>query len=257
MGRILTEPAFLLSFAVVLVVVATPLLLARGRDFVYAVLYDGAFRAKEGHKEIAGEKIQALRVVAVEIRNSSGLNIERSHYVRPITVDFGKEANILDAEVIEEEPPGIGITLRGLPQRDPGKVALEPVLLNDGDTVLLEIVVTNAQSDAEVDGRMVGIKKIADRSRSTVEKKTLAVVNGIPALLAIAFFSLNSVVAGGLHVKEYFEPEILYPATGVLAGLVMSDVLLVRVLFRRWRRATSVRRRVLARRLGEAKGSSG
>lgn len=244
------EPAFFLSFAVVLVAVIAPMLFARRRAFSYAVLYDGRFEAVEAEGEAAGDEV---RVVAVEIRNSSGLNVERPHYVRPVTVGFGEGARILDAEIVEEDPPGIEATLRGLPERDPEKVALAPVLLNDGDAVLLEIVVANS-GGIEVDGRMVGIKRIVDRSRSTIEKTTLAVANGIPALVAVAVLSLYSVVAGDLDPAEYFSPETLNLMAGVLAGLVLADVLLALVLYTRWSHKTRVRRRVLARRLGEPKG---
>lgn len=252
---ILAGSVFLLSAAAVLAAMLLPVLLAPRKDFGYAVLYDGLFEAAaepDGEdlpedEEVASERV---RVVAVEIRNSSGLNIERSHYVRPITVGFGEGARVLDAEVIEEDPPGIEASLRGVPERDPERVALAPVLLNDGDAVLLEAVVANSlQGEIEVDGRMVGIRHLVDRSQRTVEKTVLAVANGIPTLIAVAIISLDVVVAGGLNVVEYFDLAVLRPAAGAILGLVAGDILLGLALYRGWRRKIKVRRHVLARRL--------
>ncbi len=235
-----------------MVAVVVPVLLAPRGGFTYAVLYDGLFEIPadpdggDGSGDVSGERV---RVVAVELRNSSGRHIERPHYARPISVGFGKGTRIVDAEVIGEDPPGIEASLRGLPERDPERVALASVLLNDGDMVLLEAVVANSHGEIEVDGRIVGIRHIVDRGRRTVETTVLAVANGIPALIAISLGSLYLVLVGFVDMS-FLDPSMLNPVAGALTGLLAGDVVLLVGVYRRWRRKRAVRRRVISRRAG-------
>ena len=253
---IVTEPLFLLAFAVVLGAMLTPVLLLRRPGFTYAVLYDGLFEVSD-EKDVEAAPGEAsdrrVRVVAVELRNSSGRHIERPHYARPITVGFGG-ARILDAEVIEEDPPGIGTTLRGSPERDPERVALTPVLLNNGDLVLLEAIVADAGGEIAVDGRMVGIRRMVDRGRRPLGSTVLAVANGVPALVAVSLGSLYLVLVGFVDVALP-GPSTLAAVAGGLAGLVAGDAVLLTGTYRRWRRKRAVRRRVLARRVGDGDGA--
>ena len=248
-----SEPLFLLAAAIVLVAVVVPVLLAPRGGFTYAVLYDGLFeipaepKGEDGpDEEAAGERV---RVVAVELKNSSGRHIERSHYARPISVGFGEGARIVGAEVIGEDPPGIEASLRGLPERDPERVALAPVLLNDGDVVLLELVVGGIiTGEIEADGRILGIKRIAEQRGGAVGKTTLAVANGVVAVLALALGSLYQVLvlSGGLDI-DFLNPSILNLIAGVLTGLAVGDLVLLLRMYWRWHRTRAVRRRVLAR----------
>lgn len=257
---VLAGPVFLIWAAAVVAAMLLPVLLAPRKDFGYTVLYDELFEVaaepegEDGSQngEPEGEQV---RVVAVELRNSSGLNIERAHYTRPITVGFGEGASILDAEVVEEDPPGIESSLRGVPERDPERVALTPVLLNNGDMMLLEAVVADSHQGAiEVDGRIVGIRHIVDRGRRTVETTVLTLANGIPALVAVSLGSLY-VVLFEIVDLDFLDPSILNAAAGALTGLVAGDVVLLVGVYRRWRRKRAVRRRVISRRAGAGDGA--
>jgi hypothetical protein len=253
---ILAGPVFLLSAAAMVAAMLLPVLLAPRKDFGYTVLYDELFEvaAETGDEDDPedGETVdEQVRVVVVELRNSSGLNIERPHYARPISVGFGEGARILDAEVIEEDPPGIEASLRGVPERDPERVALAPALLNDGDMVLLEAVMADARGEVEVDGRIVGIRRIVDRGQRTVETTVLALANGIPALIAVSLGSLYIVLVGFVDM-DFLDPSMLNPVVGGLTGLVAGDLVLLLGVYRRWRRKRVVRRRVISRRAGAA-----
>lgn len=260
---ILAGPVFLLWAAAVLAAMLLPVLLAPRKDFGYTVLYDELFEVAPEAGDEEGPEVEAVgeaggeqvRVVAVELRNSSGLNIERPHYARPISVGFGDGARILDAEVIEEDPPGIEASLRGVPERDPERVALTPVLLNDGDMVLLESVVADSlQGEIEVDGRIVGIRHIVDRGQRTVEATVLALANGIPALIAISLGSLYLVLVGFVDM-DFLDPSMLDPVAGGLTGLLAGDGVLLLGVYRRRRRKRVVRRRVISRRAGAEDGA--
>lgn len=254
---IVAEPLFVLSAAAVLVAIFAPVLLAARKNVTHTVFYDELYEiAPEADGEDAqdeGATGDLVRVVAVELRNASGSNIERSHYTRPISMSFGKGSRILSAEVVEEVPPGIGATLRGVPEREPKRVVIEPMLLNDGDLVLLETVVSGSgRGEIEVDGRIVGVKRVAEERRSGAMKVALAVANGVVAVLVLVLGALYQTFSFVLEANELglLHPAVLGSVMGALTGLVMGDVLLVLALYRRSRRAAWVRRTMLARHLG-------
>lgn len=260
--NVLVEPLFLLSTVVVLVAIFAPVLLSHSKEFTYAVLYDGLFDivsepdGEDKLDEIARERV---RVIAIELRNSSGRHIDRSHYARPITVGFGKGARILGAEVVKENPPGIGAALRELPAHAPERVALSPVLLNYGDRLLLEVVVSDAAHEAvEVEGRIFGIREIVDRSRSNLERSLLVVNAGTLFAAAILMGSAGLLA----FVSDIFDVDLLGPrvvniAGGVVVGSAVGAILLLLTIARRWRRASRIARLVRSRHFTAEDGGVG
>lgn len=247
------EPAFLLSFVAVLAAIFVPLLFVSRKNFSYAVIYDALFESaveSEGETQPDQEtSVGEVRVVTIEFRNSSGLNIERTHYERPITVGFGEGARIVSAEVVEEKPDSIEASLRGLPELDPERVAIDPVLLNDGDLLLLEIAVANAaHGGVEVDGRIVGIREIVDRSQSNLERNLL-VVNVAVLFVVVALAGVADVVFRILRQSgvDPFDPQIVSVAGGIVAGSVVSAILLLYAIVRRFRRASRIEQFVRSR----------
>ena len=82
-----------------------------------------------------------------------------------------------------------------------------------------------------------------------MEKTTLALANGVVAVLAVVLGGMY-VVLSPLNDVDLFDPSLLSPAAGVLAGLAVGDCLLLVALYRTSRRAARVKRYVLARHLG-------
>ncbi len=250
--NVLVEPLFLMSTVVVLAAIFAPVLLSHRKEFTYAVRYDGQFDIVaepdgEGEPdELAGEQV---RVIAIELKNSSGRHIDRSHYARPITVGFGEGARILEAEIVEENPSGIGAALRELPDQVPERVALAPVLLNNGDRLLLEVVVPDAAYGAvEVEGRIFGIREIVDRSRSNLERILLVVNAGVLFALAILAGSVGLLAfAADMLEVDLLGPRIVSIAGGAVAGSAVGAILLLLTIAQRWRRASRIAKLVRAR----------
>jgi len=250
---VLLEPLFLLSVVGVLAAIFVPLLFVSRKNVSYRVLYDALFEsAAEPQSETQPDEETSageVRVVTIEFRNSSGLNIERSHYERPITVGFGEGARIVGAEVVEEKPDSIEAALRGLPEFDPERVAIDPVLLNDGDLLLLEIAVSNAAyGGVEVDGRIVGIREIVDRSQSNLERNLLAVNVGV-LFVVVALAGVADVAFQILRQTSVdpFDPQIVSVAGGIVAGSFVSAILLLYAIGRRFRRASRIEQFVRSR----------
>ncbi len=73
-----------------------------------------------------------------------GVDIAPSSYEREISFSFGKDARVLEAEVVEEDPEGIGATAYQLEAKTDA-FAITRVLLNQEDSVRLRAVVENPE----------------------------------------------------------------------------------------------------------------
>jgi hypothetical protein len=104
-----------------------------------------------------GKPIQQVQLVEVKIINSGNIPIQKTDYEHPISLSFGKTAQILSAEVKEKIPRNIDATI-GIKE---GKIILEPTLLNGGDSVILKMLVTMFEK-VIVDGRIAGVKEIRE-----------------------------------------------------------------------------------------------
>src|SRR5215212_8359143 len=71
-----------------------------------------------------------------------GLDISREQYERRISFSFGENARILEAEVVEENPQGIGAEaiVYHVP---PDTLTLKPMLFTQGESIRLRVVVDN------------------------------------------------------------------------------------------------------------------
>src|SRR5215217_9164896 len=71
-----------------------------------------------------------------------GLDISREQFERRISFSFGENARILEAEVVEENPRGIGAEaiVHHFP---PDTLTLKSMLCNQGDSIRLRVVVEN------------------------------------------------------------------------------------------------------------------
>ena len=107
--------------------------------------------------ELDGQKWRASDVAeaVIEVVNSGNQSIEAEHYTRPLSFDFGDDARIFVAEVLYEEPRGIGASVR----RGVQIATLEPVLLNAGDIIGVRVLGVGLRWP-RLDGRIVDVKQI-------------------------------------------------------------------------------------------------
>ncbi|MBD3309538.1 hypothetical protein GF348_24375 [candidate division KSB3 bacterium] len=132
-----------------------------------------------------GKTISNLSVVQLKIENTGNQPIRREDYERPIHIVFALEAEIVEAEIVESNPPNIEMNLE-MPQDDddlsaslhpdhqgqkddeeqtPNAAILSPTLLNPGDRVILRFLVINLETGGDtppflVDARVVGVKDV-------------------------------------------------------------------------------------------------
>jgi hypothetical protein len=126
--------------------------------------------------------------VVLDVRNSGNESIETSHFERPLTLRFGKDARVVLADVVEEDPTGIGASL----DVGPDKVALDPVLLNAGDLMCLYLLVYRYEQ-VQAEGRIVGVKRVKQSSvwrryRQDNVLALIALLLGIPVFFVLDTF---------------------------------------------------------------------
>jgi hypothetical protein len=104
-----------------------------------------------------GKPVQDIHLVGVKIINSGNVPIVSADYERPVSLSFGREAEILSAKALEPNPDSLQASV----DIEATRVVLKPVLLNGGDSITLTSLVSGL-SEISVDGRIVGVKDMRE-----------------------------------------------------------------------------------------------
>jgi hypothetical protein len=149
--------------------VIVSLLIALANRNTKKLFYDVACEAeagdfKRGRKNERRGRIAtgetAIKLFVIDLHNPSwgifswlgGSDISPSDYDQRISIEFGENARILEADVVEEHPPGIGAKIT------PYHYPPDTLLLNQGDSLRLRMVVENPEQERS---RFVRIYKVA------------------------------------------------------------------------------------------------
>lgn len=102
-----------------------------------------------------GRPIKQAQLCVVRFINSGNVSILPNDYTTRLSLTFGKKAQVLTSEIIEQNPPNLGMQI----SVDSKKVLMSPSMLNRGDSFTVRSVVTDYE-DVSVDGRIVGVEEI-------------------------------------------------------------------------------------------------
>jgi hypothetical protein len=98
-------------------------------------------------------------LIICKIANTGNVSITAEDFKKPIKIEFGKDSQILNAEIIETTPQGLEIQL----QTDEEKSLIEKLLLNKGDSFTINYLVSECKDkDISIHSRIVGIPKIIE-----------------------------------------------------------------------------------------------
>lgn len=102
-------------------------------------------------------KVENVHLIGMDMWNSGNQPIRDSDFVKSVSFEFNEDALILSVSIVEKEPSN----LEPIYEFSGNKMELKPLLLNSGDKICLNILVSDWDSDVlEVDGRIVGVKEI-------------------------------------------------------------------------------------------------
>jgi hypothetical protein len=181
---------------------------------------------EEGRLKILFDDKQVLDpyLVIFDVLNSGDVPITQTDYDEQVRVFF-KAKKVLSAKVIKTNPKGIKAKVDVFSDN----VALNPVLLNGGDSIRLKIFLEKYEYDIDVDGRIVGVKNIQPLSVNThsvfwVLLSYGAMITGLAILLYGTYHHLLEISVIGIifcvsgfffGVKGMFYSRILSGRAGV------------------------------------------
>ncbi len=207
----------------------------------------GLYQIQRGRKELSYEMISRTRLLSVaeelqgklqilfentpvskvdlvvlRLTNTGNTPVTSTDYEREVSFKFGEGVRILTAEVSETIPEN----LRASVVLDDSRIVIQPALLNGGDSVTVKALLSQYDCKIEVDGRIVGVKRIGQKRESM---SWVFLVYGGSALLSvvIGFLIAESMPTLTRMLPQFAEssPLILlvaYIIVAVLLGALQS-----------------------------------
>lgn len=199
MWEILRDPIWqfigaVLALAAILVAVTLYLKQRRHKSLSYEIISSTPLLSLKdeikGKLQILyeGKPIQQVHLIVARIINSGNTPIVLADYERPVSLSFGKEAQVLTAEVTKTSPDSLQASIK----IEEKNVVLMPTLLNQGDWVVLKMLVTKFGGEIAVDGRIVGIREIRDLKETPLRFFVLALSGFVLVIIGFAGTTLST-----------------------------------------------------------------
>ena len=106
--------------------------------------------------QLDGKAIKDLHLLVYAFKNSGNRAVSPSDFQRPLSISFA-EGQVVSAEIASQTPKNLGACLVITESR----VDLEPLLLNAGDQVLVQILLSAPSPHASFDVRVVDVPALA------------------------------------------------------------------------------------------------
>jgi hypothetical protein len=103
-----------------------------------------------------GKTVKDVHLVVYGLKNSGHSAICASDFERALKINFN-EGQVISAEIASQSPPNLGASLSS---SDTG-VELRPLLLNAGDQLLIQVLLSAPYPREDIDTRIVGISSLA------------------------------------------------------------------------------------------------
>lgn len=130
--------------------------------------------------QLDGKPIKNLHLLVYGLKNSGHRAISAGDFERPLTIHFS-EGYVVSSELVCQFPKNLGATLEGSDR----SVRLEPLLLNSGDHLLIQVLLSApVPSHASVDARIVDVASLVAINSSPLLPPFFR--SGMPLLIAIS-----------------------------------------------------------------------
>lgn len=110
-----------------------------------------------------GDPVKQVKLIVIKLACLGKVPIEDDDYYTPISINFGKESQILSAEILEKKPEDIDISIL----IEDNKVVFQEGLLNQDDTLIIKVLVSKHEEEIKVEARISGIKRINEMSEQS------------------------------------------------------------------------------------------
>lgn len=104
--------------------------------------------------------VEKVNLVVIRFINAGNDAILTKDFDLPISINFGDEAAIISAEISEKTPQDLPaeISYTGT------VIKLEPLLLNEKDSITIKALVSKASDMPAISARIAGVKALTDRT---------------------------------------------------------------------------------------------
>jgi len=148
---------------------------------------------------IGKTQVENVHLIVMKIWNSGNQSIRPDDFINNVILYFGDNSIILSGSIVETEPlsldPRFEVSPHSLDPRFHLNIAtmeLFPLLLNSGDNMIFNFLVSNWDPDAlEVHGRIVGVKDIKLEGEASGVSKIFALLTGIFIVTAVILMNLR------------------------------------------------------------------
>jgi hypothetical protein len=139
-----------------------------------------------------GQLVDSLTLLVIRFFNSGNVPIEERDYSRPLSIDFGDQAELLSVSLMEEIPGNLGVII----DHDKSCITVNPLLMNKGDSFTLQVLASKYRSSL-VSGRISGVQRVT-KIDSRIDNQTSKKTNLILAITASFVSLLAGILANSL-----------------------------------------------------------
>ena len=159
-----------------------------------------------------GKKVSEADLIVVRVFNSGHLPINSGDYQTTLAVELEPGASIVDVNVIETLPANLEERLKLKAEQNPliesveeSKILLRPILLNEGDSFTIQMLVLNGHGKVKVAGHVLGINSIKVYKDSRLVPIVLTQLGVIVMAFAMLAVEPSDIVALAFeHVLPFF-----------------------------------------------------
>mgnify|MGYP001335435659 CR=1 FL=1 len=109
-----------------------------------------------------GKSIRNVNEITLRIKNTGNQSIDKSDYDvnSQVKFDFGDKTEVLAVWVLETEPDSLRGIINIVTNPDPGKVVINPLLLNENESITLKVYVNGFENKIRDETRLRGVRQI-------------------------------------------------------------------------------------------------
>ncbi len=182
-----------------------------------------------------GERVPEAFLAVIKIENNGHLPIETKDYEARLAVNTAAGSRILMAQVVETNPADLSERIRDssgivpiIERVEETKITLRPVMLNSGDSITVQLLMSHAAAKLGITGHIHGISSIKEIRQSNLLENVTSCVGAFLMVSAMVFVPPDSLV----HViPDEFLPYVftfLIGAVLLYTGRHMSSIRKIR-----------------------------
>lgn len=105
--------------------------------------------------ELDGQPVKNLHLLVYGLKNSGHRSVSSNDFLRALKISF-PEGQVVSAEIASQDPSNLGATLLVAES----SVELRPFLLNAGDKILIQVLLSAISPSESVDARIVDVPNL-------------------------------------------------------------------------------------------------